>query len=272
MAELTYDESLASDFFKVVVGAERRTFHLHSTLVARLSKALHKLLYGSMKEAQERSVQWLDVDVPTFVRFGEFIYTGDYHAAPYTSRIVPVPVDSDASPAEPVAEIVRAPSFTKRKKGATWNSKSSAYLRPASGSLWSEFSQLYADFSPTNVRENGPSDDYTDVFLGHAKVYVFAGCYGIATLRALSLGKLRKTLEIFALYQAGVQDVIRLIRYCYQNTADKVSEEDELRILVNMYTACKVETLWEDADFAGLVETNGEYAKGLINFIVRRVS
>ncbi|KAH0423701.1 hypothetical protein CcaCcLH18_11997 [Colletotrichum camelliae] len=269
MAELTYDEILASDLFKFVVGAEHRT-HLHSTLVARQSKALHKLLYGSMKEAQERSVQWLDVDVPTFVRFGEFIYTGDYHAAPYTSRDVSDSVVSDVLPAEPAARIARSPSFIKSKKVATWNPKPSAYLRPANESLWSEFSRLYADFSPANVRENGPSDDYTDVFLGHAKVYVFADCYGIAALRALSLGKLRKTLEVFALHQAGVQDVIRLIRYCYQNTADRMNEEDELRTLVNMYTACKVETLWEDADFAGLVETNGEYAKGLVNFIARR--
>ncbi|KAJ0337273.1 hypothetical protein COL154_013406 [Colletotrichum chrysophilum] len=272
MAMLDYDEILASDSFKFFVGAERRSFHLHGTLVARQSKALRELLYGKMKEAQERCVQWLDVDVPTFVRFGDFIYTGDYHAAPYTSRKVSDPVVSDILPAEPVAGFARSPSFTKGKKVAMWNPKPSAYQRPATGSLWSEFSRLYADVSAADVRENGPTDDYTDVFLGHAQVYVFADCYGIATLRALSLGKLRKTLEIFTLYQAGVQDVIRLIRYCYQNTADKVNEEDELRTLVNMYTACKVETLWEDEEFAGLVETNGEYAKGLVNFIVRRVS
>ncbi|KAJ0272109.1 hypothetical protein COL940_010628 [Colletotrichum noveboracense] len=232
MAKLEYDEILASDTVNFFVGAERRSFHLHGTLVARQSKALRELLYGRMKEAQERCVQWVDVDVATFVRFGEFIYTGDYHTAPYTSRNVSDPVVSDIISAAPAAEIARSPSFTRSGKVSSWNPKPSPYQRPATGSLWSEFSRLYADFSPADVRENGPIDDYTDVFLGHAQVYVFADCYGIATLRALSLGKLRKTLEIFALYQAGVQDVIRLIRYCYQNAADKVNEEDELRTLV----------------------------------------
>ncbi|KAK0369162.1 hypothetical protein CLIM01_13479 [Colletotrichum limetticola] len=259
MAEVNFEKILVSDFFKFVVGIENQVFYLHSALVALQSEALDVLVNGGMREAQERCVQWASIDVPTFIRFGQFIYTEDYEAPPHKSRN-----NSDLS-----AELIQTTRVTKGKKGI--RSIVPYAPPPTNGLLWDEFRSLYPDASVTIVRQNEANDDYTDVFLGHAQVYVFAECYGVEGLQTLSLGKLRRVLESFALFKTGIKDVLRLIRYCYDNTAGGTNE-DRLRRLVTMYTACNVETLWEDEEFADLVETNGEFAKGLVRSMLGRLN
>ena len=51
---------------------------IHTTFAAEQSSALHALVTGFMEEAQTGTAIWEDVDVDTFARFAQFIYTGDY--------------------------------------------------------------------------------------------------------------------------------------------------------------------------------------------------
>lgn len=51
---------------------------MHEAAVSRLSKTLDQLLHGGMRESEERCVCWEDLDEKTFLRFGEWTYTGDY--------------------------------------------------------------------------------------------------------------------------------------------------------------------------------------------------
>ncbi|KAJ4857839.1 hypothetical protein T069G_08736 [Trichoderma breve] len=69
---------LASKPFKFVVGPKKKQFLMHEAAITRLSKTLDKLLNGGMKESKEHSVCWEDIDEKTFLRFGEWAYTGDY--------------------------------------------------------------------------------------------------------------------------------------------------------------------------------------------------
>lgn len=53
---------------------------MHKSVVANLSKSLHQLLNGDMEEAKKRCVSWDDTDEQTFIRFGQWAYTGGYKA------------------------------------------------------------------------------------------------------------------------------------------------------------------------------------------------
>ena len=62
-------------------------------------------------------------------------------------------------------------------------------------------------------------EDYTPVFLSHARMYVFADRWDIERLRILSLHKLQQTLVAFTIYDdARVNDLVYLIRFVYANT------------------------------------------------------
>ena len=50
---------------------------IHTTFAAEQSSALHALVTVFMEEAQTGTAIWEDVDVDTFARFAQFIYTGD---------------------------------------------------------------------------------------------------------------------------------------------------------------------------------------------------
>jgi hypothetical protein len=63
--------------FEVIGGR----FTVSRALVARKSKTLEALMENGMKESQKGHGPLEDVDVPTFGRFSEFIYTGDYNPA-----------------------------------------------------------------------------------------------------------------------------------------------------------------------------------------------
>ncbi|KAL7931782.1 hypothetical protein V8C35DRAFT_309504 [Trichoderma chlorosporum] len=51
---------------------------MHEAAVSRLSTTLGQLMGGGMRESNERCVCWEDLDEKTFLRFGEWAYTGDY--------------------------------------------------------------------------------------------------------------------------------------------------------------------------------------------------
>ncbi|KAH7165585.1 hypothetical protein EDB81DRAFT_258188 [Dactylonectria macrodidyma] len=77
----TFTESLTSKPFLFVIGKERKEFHIHAELFAKLSPALNILVNGRMREACEREVHWPDTDTETFVRFAKFAYSHDYAEA-----------------------------------------------------------------------------------------------------------------------------------------------------------------------------------------------
>jgi hypothetical protein len=83
--------------------------------------------------------------------------------------------------------------------------------------------------------------DYTGVFLAHARLYVLADKYGIEPLESLSLHKLHATLKRFTLHRARIGDILKLARYAYENGSDY--ESNKLRALVSEYIACEIDTI-----------------------------
>lgn len=114
------------------------------------------------------------------------------------------------------------------------------------------------------ARRNQAHEDYTSTFLSHARLYVFAECYGIAGLMELSLNELHGALVAFTLYEERINDVVVLVRYCYDNLVP-----DALREMITLYAVCKIEKLWVSEEFQVLVEAHGELSRSLIGHMVK---
>jgi hypothetical protein len=111
--------------------------------------------------------------------------------------------------------------------------------------LWDEFidsiDSCDRDFRPRQNLE--PCEDYREVFLCHAQLYVFADKDDIQPLAKLSISKLGHTLADFNVFEERTEDIVELLQYCYANTAERVGTKDSLRALVIKYVACVVERL-----------------------------
>ncbi len=140
--------------------------------------------------------------------------------------------------------------------------------------LWEEFrrpqySALSPSFQPRENRE--PCEDYTTVFLSHARLYVFAETYQIEQLKYLVLHKLQQTLLVFTPYEERMGDVADLMQYTYVNTYDGSESMDPLRHLVALYAACMAEKLAGNGEFQDLLKEAGDLANDFVAELVKRL-
>lgn len=144
---------------------------------------------------------------------------------------------------------------------------------------WKAFTQLSwnapagtAKPSTYDARVNREAcEDYTDVFLSHARLYVFADTYGIEKLRVLSLQKLHKCLVNFKLFPERVTDVAVLLQYAYQHTAERNRSLDDLRSLLIRYVCCKLEEIRCDAVFKETLKAENASSVDLLELLLPRL-
>ena len=119
----------------------------------------------------------------------------------------------------------------------------------------------------------GPKEDYTDVFLAHARLYVFADKYDIEPLKVLSLEELHATLAIYTLHPARTRDIIALLRYVYSNTLESRQGGEDMRSLVTQYVGYEMDTLIDDEEFKNLmIEDGGPLLGDFMTMVRRRIS
>ena len=289
---LTRDSFISSHPFRFLIGPDKKTFYVHTELVVQHSSALGALVSGQMAEAKEGCATLEDVDEDTLVRFAEYMYTNDYS--------VPDPVivqtassstfenDQDGIDNWPLGK----KSNKKKKKVA----KSDSWHREATSEpaieiseeapleypqreckkdqLWSEFTEKahVKHHKPWEPRQNKIScEDYTQVFLCHAHLYVFSDRYCIEPLQELALQKLRLTLSRFILFNERVSDIVELVQYTYAHTMEHEEGIDKLRSLVMDYVICQMEAIVEDKNFISLLQEPGALAKDLVQKSLRRL-
>ncbi|KAK4067415.1 uncharacterized protein Triagg1_7595 [Trichoderma aggressivum f. europaeum] len=193
---------------------------------------------------------------------------GSYTAAP--PLIVEIESKSEAIPEPPPPPIQppipalfdsrrppRIPTPEELKRKALWV----AFLKQRSSA------PVSAGFvRPTGAENNLANEDYTNTFLSHVRLFIFAECYGIAALMTHSLNGLHWTLENFTVHQERVDDVVTLVEYCYENLAP-----EPLRNLVTLYAACKIDKLWKSDKFCALVEAHSELSMALLGLMVNEL-
>ncbi|KAM0460812.1 hypothetical protein ACHAO4_001604 [Trichoderma viride] len=152
-----------------------------------------------------------------------------------------------------------APSGELTIREAQWNAFKRQGTSASSGT-----SSVTSPLKGAPGRSNQAHEDYTSTFLSHARLYVFAECYGITGLMELSLSELHGALVTFRLYEERVNDVVELVRYCYDNLVPEA-----LREMITLYAVCKIEKLWVSEEFQVLVEVHGELSRSLIGHMVK---
>ncbi|KXT13982.1 hypothetical protein AC579_8848 [Pseudocercospora musae] len=184
-------------------------------------------------------------------------------------------IEPTLSSVEPFDSPIRSNDYSSSKHMATYNAMGTSTTATATATArrgqraWQSFLS-----QPRMNPVRGPKpvpytarpiseacEDYSDVFVSHAKMYVFADTYDIEELRLLSLHKLHQALACFTLYQARVADIASLLQYTYENTTERKGAIDDLRALVVSYVCCFVEMLLGDDMFKATIQA--ENAAGI---------
>ena len=256
------------------MGEGSKTFTIHSYLIANQSRVLEVLINGSLKEANERQVVWKDVEVDTFLHFCQFIYTGDYIA------IRPPDENEGSEPVnlEDIQESIDRDLTLKDQTDGESDIKSAwSGLNPHydwSNSKWCDLWDKFKDLRPQvkqglNLRKNSNELTSSAALHPHARIYIFADCYGIQDLQDRALNKLHDALSIYELGPLIFTDKLAaLVRYVYANTvADDISQ-NKLREMVVIFLGRHVRLLWKDLLFRDLIDEDGEFCRDLMKLVM----
>lgn len=263
---------LTSKPFQFFVGPDRTEFTLHSAVVASQSRALNALVNGSMKEAAERATTWENVDEQTFIRFGQYVYTGDYEGE---APLRPEPVlkegetlKEEEAPAKNDDWDSLFTSKKDKKKKAIFGAQLVERLTTKREEACYKFEneRLY-NCGVAGIHFSGKNRDcrveYGQVFLSHARLHMLAEYYGMEQLAQLTLHKLHRILCNFELHIERVQDVVDLLRFCFEE-----DERAKLRELVAMYAVCQFEKLWADVEFRRLLTEHTKLSMAVLGLMV----
>ena len=218
------------------------------------------MINGHLSEAKQGFALLNDVDEATFIRFIRWTYSKDYPAPEYTWAETEEGLGGSKTEAaqEETPSWDDWGSFTPSKKKKKENgSRAHTSLKE---SFISEYDYSNPDTKPGPPRSNlYPQEDYTEVFLSHARLYVFAEKYDIQPLKKLCHQKLQRTLAIYTLYPERVGDITILLKYVYANTAETIDETEDLRTMLAHYVGTEMETLIKHGEIKELMLDNGEF-------------
>lgn len=156
-------------------------------------------------------------------------------------------------PASPVVE-----DLLPYKEKSIWTSHLKDCFSPLAVDVTNNSSHQAreARFSP---QANTKDQDFTPVFLGHARLYLLAHKYMIYPLCDLALSKMAQTLDIFTLYRQSVPAVLELVRFVYAETGRFAFATGRLRTLITSYMVSALGQLGDDTTFEALLEDGGDF-------------
>ena len=252
------------------------------------------MINGHLIEAQQGFAVLKEVDKGTFTRFAQWAYKGYYSAAEHEDKPDKESTrdeegrDAEEMFASGLAYIDWTPSTDSsfsdqdnqfRKKQASDDAAVSAPLMQSTRRGLKEafisrkftIRQNSISIPPPRANRNS-TEDYTSVFLSHARLYVFADYYDIQPLKFLALEELQLTLASYTLYPERTGDIIALVRYSYANTCEPMAGVEDLRTMLIAYMSYEVDTLMKDTAFKDLmVEDGGALLGDFIKIMEKRI-
>ncbi|KAG5961385.1 hypothetical protein E4U56_003911 [Claviceps arundinis] len=116
----------------------------------------------------------------------------------------------------------------------------------------------------------GIDTDCSNYFIAHAKISIFADCYGVAELLDLALNKLHGALCGFPLSRNRMNDILTLVRFCYERPG-----LEKLKRLVASYSAAIIDFRDDNVVaecLRNLVKERGDFAADMAWFMACRLS
>lgn len=147
-------------------------------------------------------------------------------------------------------------------------------IKTAKHTLVDQFITLPSEHQPTanlrfKPRKNADErEDFTQVFLCHAKLYVLACTYTISGLKKVAGYRLYATLKEFVLYRTSRrQDVICVTRYIFDNTV----AGDEVRDMIALCFACIVEDVIDIEKMKELIADDSDFCFEVMSIMADRI-
>lgn len=247
-----------------------------------------------MAEAQKGFATLDDVDTGTFVRFIEWAYKGYYTTAELSTVNLPTVVEEPSTSWGPTAVEEGLTTWDQQTEAADRNwgkvGKKSKWKNGGFGSEPSIVHNAREDLAqsfysrrpverkntiglPPPRQNQSPSENYSDVFLSHARLYVFAEKYDIQPLKLLALDELHAILVVFTLYPDRTGDIVDLLRYVYTHTDEPREGIEDMRTLMTHYVGYQMDTLMGDQDLKDfMIEDGGPLLGDFISMVGRRIS
>lgn len=115
---------------------------------------------------------------------------------------------------------------------------------------WQGFKERYSghEFSPDNAVDSR-THTCADVFLCHARVFIFADRYKIAKLRDLAIRKLWVAMVNMTFTGSAIPDITQLVKYVYSHTTPDNPAGKEIRALVRRYCIIRLDRMRNHAEF-----------------------
>ena len=225
------------------------------------------MINGHLSEAKQGFALLNDVDEATFVRFIRWTYNGEYPAPEYTwtgAREVMKELKAGTTQKGSWADVARGRRTVVKEES---RSKLHTSLKE---SFISEYDYSNPELPPGPRRNRDPHEDYTEVFLAHARLYVFAEKYDIQPLKKLCYQKLQRTLAIYTLYPERVGDITSLLKYVYANTA--VGGTECIRTMLAHYVGAEMDTLNKYGDIKDLMWQNEDILGDFLMMFASKIS
>ena len=260
-------------------------------------------MHGHMAEAQKGFAILEDIDEGTFVRFIEWAYKGFYTAAEFkrieAEQQSHVSGNQNNVEVDPTSQLeehyqlgqtsepqMENDPFSEFMAGVKLHKKGKKGLKSGIDTTPQDKTELKEAFirrrytvrqsilhTPPSRANQSQEEDYTDVFLSHARLYVFADKYDIQSLKTLAMEELHATLAIFTLHRARTGDIVALLRYIYGNTNESRKGTEDMRTLMTQYLGLEMDTLIRDEDFKDLMIKDGGALLGdFMRMVGKRIS
>ena len=230
------------------------------------------MINGHLSEAKQGYALLDDVDEDTFVRFVRWTYSQDYTAPEHTweeTEGIEGSTTEAAQKEECISDGWGNFSAKPKKKKKKASSRLHTSLKE---SFISEPDSWGPDALPGPRSNLSPQEDYTEVFLCHARLYVFAEKYDIQTLKKLCYQKLQRTLAIYTLYPERIGDITTLLKYVYANTAETADEKEDIRTMLAHYVGTEMDTLNKYGEIKDLMVENGEILGDFLKMFALNIS
>ncbi|KAG6075812.1 hypothetical protein E4U15_005433 [Claviceps sp. LM218 group G6] len=118
----------------------------------------------------------------------------------------------------------------------------------------------------TQFNNGDMEQNYSELFISQAKIFVFAEYYGVETLMNMSMGRLHKLLCRVRLSRERIEDVLALIRYCYDRPGI-----EKLKEMVAAYSAAIIDAQVSDVVaecFRDVLRERGDFAADIACHLV----
>lgn len=217
------------------IGRNKVEFSIKSGLIAVQSPRLSNVIRQHEGRFDDRPIVWKHVDVNTFISFSEFALTGDYNGVEPRLRQI------SATGSQPCL-------LHKDVKLRLINSARTP-MSPLSSFLWHRFTTRYPgyEFRPDEAVDSR-THTCADVFLCHARVFIFADLYKHTSLRDLAIRKLWIAMVNMTFTGNAIPDITKLVKYVYKNTNSESPAGREIRDLVRRYTIIRLERMWKSSE------------------------